>query len=128
MAGQGSVYRRCGCIDAATGRQLGGRCLRLADDAHRSWYIGLELPAALDGRRRRIRRGGYASSDTAEAVLNSLRVPAPGDPEAGIVTVGTGWRTGWSPAPPGPPPPSAATPRTSACTWTRTWGRCCWRS
>ena len=88
MAGQGSVYRRCGCIDAATGRQLGGRCLRLADDAHGSWYIGLELPAALDGRRRRIRRGGYASSDTAEAVLNSLRVPAPGDPEAGILTVG----------------------------------------
>ena len=88
MAGEGSVYRRCGCMDAATGRQLGGRCLRLADHGHGSWYIGLELPAALDGRRRRIRRGGYASSDTAEAVLNSLRVPAPGDPEAGILTVG----------------------------------------
>ena len=42
MAGQGSVYRRCGRIDAP-GRQLGGRCLRLADDGHGSWCVGLEL-------------------------------------------------------------------------------------
>jgi hypothetical protein len=94
MAGQGSVYRRCGCIDAATGRQLGGRCPQLADDGHGSWYIGLELPAAPDGRRRRIRRGGYPSGETAEAVLTSLRVPAPNDPHADVLTVGD-WLADW---------------------------------
>jgi integrase len=94
MAGQGSVYRRCGCIDAATGRQLGGRCLRLADGGHGSWYVGLELAAALDGRRRRIRRGGYPSGEAAEAVLAGLRVPAPGDPHADVLTVGD-WLAHW---------------------------------
>jgi len=106
---------------------------RLADwlaagGCHGSWYVRLELPAGLDGHRRRIRRGGYPSRKAAMAVLARLRSPRPGDGTDAVVTVGTGWRTGWSPAPPGPPPPSAATPRTSACTWTRTWGRCCWRS
>jgi hypothetical protein len=52
MSGQGSVYKRCGCVDPATGRQLGRRCPRLAGRGHRSWYIELELPAAPDGRPR----------------------------------------------------------------------------
>jgi hypothetical protein len=87
MAGQGSVYRRCGCIDATTGGQLGGRCLRLADDRHGSWYVGLELPAALDGRRRRIRRGGYPSGEAAEAVLAGLRVPPKAPYSARVVAL-----------------------------------------
>ena len=41
--------------------------------------------------------------------------PAPGDPCADVLTVGTGWRTGWSPARSRQPPRCAATPRTSAC-------------
>jgi hypothetical protein len=94
MSGQGSVYKRCGCIDPVTGRQFGGSCPRLADGAHGSWYIQLELPAALDGSRRRIRRGGYSSSDTAEAVRASLRAPAPGDPHADVLTVGD-WLAHW---------------------------------
>jgi hypothetical protein len=49
MTDAGGVYRRCGCADPATGRQLGGNCPHLADDNHGSWYIQLELPAALDG-------------------------------------------------------------------------------
>ncbi len=116
MSGQGSVYKRCGCIDPVTGRQFGGSCPRLADGGHGSWYIQLELPAALDGSRRRIRRGGYSSSDTAEAVRASLRAPAPGDPHADVLTVGTGWRTGWHPARHRPRPRCGATPPTRAST------------
>ena len=88
MTDAGGVYRRCGCADPATGRQLGGNCPQLADDNHGSWYIQLELPAALDGARRRIRRGGYPSHGTAKDVLAGLRIPAPGDPHADLLTVG----------------------------------------
>jgi integrase-like protein len=80
MSGQGSVYKRCGCVDPVTGRQLGRRCPRLAGRGHGSWYIELELPAAPDGRRCRIRRGGYPSRAAASAVLARLRGPRPGDP------------------------------------------------
>ena len=57
----------------------------------------LELPAGLEGRRRRIRRGGYPSRQAAVAVLARLRAPRPGDTGARMLTGGTGWRTGWSP-------------------------------
>jgi hypothetical protein len=81
MVDAAGVYRRCGCADPVTGRQLGAACPRLAGDGgHGSWYIRLELPAAIDGNRRRIRRGGYPDASTAAAVLAGLRVPAPGDP------------------------------------------------
>ena len=33
MAGEGSVFRRCGCTDPVTGRQYGRACLRLAAGA-----------------------------------------------------------------------------------------------
>ena len=78
MAGEGSVFRRCGCTDPVTGRQYGTRCPRLAAGGrHGSWYVRLELPAGLDGRRRRIRRGGYPSRKAALEVLGRLRNPGP---------------------------------------------------
>lgn len=88
MAGEGSVFRRCGCTDPVTGRQYGPRCPRLAAAGrHGSWYVRLELPAGLDGHRRRIRRGGYPSRKAAMAVLGRLRNPKTGQ-AAGVVTVG----------------------------------------
>jgi hypothetical protein len=80
MSGHGSVYKRCGCVDPVNGRQLGRRCPRLAGSRHGSWYIGLELPAGLGGRRRRVRRGGYPSRAAAAETLAALRSPRPGDP------------------------------------------------
>jgi hypothetical protein len=44
--------------------------------------------AGLDGRRRRIRRGGSASRKAAAAVLARLRVPRPGDAVGRMLTVG----------------------------------------
>ena len=87
MAGEGLAYRRCGCMDPVTGRQFGGRCPRLAGGHHGSWYVRLELPAGLDGRRRRIRRGGYPSRRAAAAVLARLRAPRPGDAGGRVLRV-----------------------------------------
>src|ERR1700739_17496 len=80
MAGRGRVYRRCGCVCPVTGRQLGQRCPRLAGGRHGSWYLRLDLPAGPDGRRRRIRRGGYASRRAAVATLAAIRGPDGGEP------------------------------------------------
>ena len=93
MAGEGSVFRRCGCVDPVTG-QYGTRCPRLgAGGRHGSWYVRLELPGGLDGRRRRIRRGGYPSRKAALEVLARLRNPKAGQ-AAGVVTVGD-WLAHW---------------------------------
>ena len=95
MISDGGVYRRCGCVDLATGRQYGRACPRLAAGGrHGSWYVRLELPAGLDGRRRRIRRGGYPSRAAAMAVLARLRAPRPGDTGTRILTVGD-WLAHW---------------------------------
>ena len=95
MIDDGCVYRRCGCTDPATGRQYGRACPRLAAcGRHGSWYVRLELPAGLDGRRRRIRRGGYPSRKAALEVLARLRAPRPGDTGARMLTVGD-WLAHW---------------------------------
>jgi integrase len=94
MIGQGSVYKRCGCVDPVTRRQLGRRCPRLAGSRHGSWYLELALPAGPDGRRCRIRRGGYTSRAAATAVLARLRGPRHGDQRGGVLTVGD-WLAHW---------------------------------
>jgi len=94
MISEGCVYRRCWCVDPATGRQYGRACPRLAGGRDGSWYVRLELPAGLDGRRRQIRRGGYPSRAAAVAVLARLRAPRPGDTGARMLTVGD-WLAHW---------------------------------
>src|SRR5215831_10034155 len=95
MASQGSVFRRCGCVNPVTGRQYGRACPQLAAGGrHGSWYVRLELPAGLDGHRRRIRRGGYPSRKVALEVLARLRAPRPGDTGARMLTVGD-WLAHW---------------------------------
>jgi Arm DNA-binding domain len=72
----GGVYRRCGCVDPGSGRPWGRACPKLgAGGRHGSWYLRLELPAGLDGRRRRIRRGGFVTRKAAEEALAVLRSP-----------------------------------------------------
>jgi integrase len=64
------------------------------ESGHGSWYLSLELPPAMDGRRRRIRRGGFASRQHAEAALARLRVPSPGGLGDAPLTVGQ-WLEHW---------------------------------
>ena len=94
MSGQGSVYKRCGCVDPVTGRQLGGRCPRLAGSGHGSWYLELALPAGPNGRRCRIRWGGYPSRAAATSVLAGLRGPRHGGQGCRALTVGD-WLAHW---------------------------------
>jgi hypothetical protein len=80
---QGSVYRRCGCRNENTGRLLGARCPGLRSAGHGSWYFSAELPSAA-GRRRRVRRGGFATRAAVVAALEALASPAAA-PRAGPV-------------------------------------------
>ncbi|MGW3073979.1 tyrosine-type recombinase/integrase [Kitasatospora sp. NPDC001132] len=69
---RGRVYRRCGCKDGNSGKQLGSWCPRLAaDTTHGRWTYAVDL-ALQDGKRRTRRRGGFASR--AEAAREMARV------------------------------------------------------
>jgi hypothetical protein len=87
----GSVYRRCGCRDDATGRPLGGHCPGLGSPSHGSWYFSVDLPSAAE-QRRRVRRGGFANKAAAVAALEALASPAI-SPETGLTT--GDWLSRW---------------------------------
>jgi integrase len=94
MNSQGCVYSWCGCREPDGGRRMGARCLLRGEEGHGSWYLSLELPAAPDGRRRRIRRGGFPSRQSAETALARLRIPAPGRTDSSPLTVAQ-WLERW---------------------------------
>src|SRR5260370_34078002 len=102
----GRVYRRCGCADPVTGRPIGVGCPRLAQRGHGSWYVTLELPPDPDGRRRRVRRGGYLTRHPARHALAQLRTPGP----AGAAAITTGPAPGRRPAHRTSPAPSTGPP------------------
>ncbi|WP_052434150.1 tyrosine-type recombinase/integrase [Streptacidiphilus melanogenes] len=68
MSAPGSVYKRCGCREAGSRRQLGRHCPKLARRGHGSWYFSLPT-----GQGRPLRRGGYTTRDQARAALHELR-------------------------------------------------------
>jgi hypothetical protein len=45
---RGSVYRRCGCRDKATGRLLGAGCPGLRSWEHGSWYFSGDPPQLVE--------------------------------------------------------------------------------
>jgi len=94
MRSQGYVYSWCGCRAPASGRRMGARCRLRGEAGHGSWYLSLELAAAPDGRRRRIRRGGFPSRASAETALARLQMPSPADPDSPPLTVGQ-WLEHW---------------------------------
>lgn len=71
----GRVYRRCGCRDEA-GRQV-WRCPGLEDHGHGRWYFAAQVTGP-DGRRMRVRRGGFVTRGDAErGCWELLRMPGP---------------------------------------------------
>jgi hypothetical protein len=88
---RGSLYRRWGCRDKATGRLLGARCPGLRSRERGSWYFSADLPSAT-GDWHRARRGGFATQDAAAAALEPLASPAAG-PEPGLST--REWLSRW---------------------------------
>lgn len=94
MTTRGSVYSWCGCYDRASGRRLGARCARRGTEGHGSWYLSVELPAGLDGARRRIRRGGFPARQDAEAALARLLMPTLAGDGGALLTTGQ-WLERW---------------------------------
>jgi hypothetical protein len=92
---RGTVYKRCGCRDSATGKRKVPTCDQLPRHGHGSWYLSLEMPVGMAGERRRPRLGGHRSRHQAELALRRLqthhvrpRVRRGGPLGAGC---GTGW-------------------------------------
>ncbi|MER6363830.1 tyrosine-type recombinase/integrase [Kitasatospora sp. NPDC001527] len=73
MRGTGTIYKRCGCRDSDTGRQLGSLCPDLHRRGHGSWYLAMPRPATVDDHRSRLRRGGYRTRKDAAEALQRLR-------------------------------------------------------
>jgi integrase len=91
----GSTFKRCGCRDQRTGRQLGQRCPHLGERGHGSWYLAIELSVGPDGRRRRVRLGGYAARAAAQAALGRLGTPR-GRARCSVAGCTTGqWLVAW---------------------------------
>lgn len=74
-----SVYKRCKCR-GPDGKEAGPDCpkLRRGDGSwnprHGTWYFALELPPGPGGKRRpRMRRGGFATREDAEAAQKAAR-------------------------------------------------------
>jgi hypothetical protein len=67
----GRVYKACACRDA-NGKQLGQRCPELATDSgHGRWAFAVDLPS-LDGRRKTMRRRGFAKKSDAKRALDDV--------------------------------------------------------
>ncbi|MEV4354214.1 site-specific integrase [Nonomuraea sp. NPDC049625] len=87
------VYKRCGCSDGASGRRLGGHCARLTEVWHGSWYFAAQVVGA-SGRRERVRRGGFASAETARSAGCELLTAQADGPLSAGCTVGQ-WLRYW---------------------------------
>ena len=64
MSSQGVIFKRCGCRDLSSRRQLGRTCPQLARGGHGSWYFHVSV-TNLMGRRERVRRGVYPTRTAA---------------------------------------------------------------
>jgi hypothetical protein len=60
-----TVFKRCGCTDPVSGRQLAARCPHLPESDHGSWYYAVQV-TTVGGRRARQRHGGYPTRDAAD--------------------------------------------------------------
>lgn len=84
----GTTTKRCHCRHRDTGKPLGATCPKLRrgntwNPNHGIWQYQIELPPRADGRRRPLRRGGFATQTDAATVLHkineALAVCEPGD-------------------------------------------------
>jgi integrase len=88
----GKIFKRCSCVNPATGRRYGPSCPDLRRSGGTAWsathgtfHFQLELPARPGQPRRQLRRGGYTTRDEAQEQLDHARdllALAGGDPIA----------------------------------------------
>lgn len=67
----GSVRRVCACRDPHTGKQYGTRCPQLTNPHHGTWQYVTSLPA-VHGKRRQLRKSGFATKREAQAALAAI--------------------------------------------------------
>jgi len=87
------VFKRCGCSDEDTGRQLAGHCQRLAGPGHGSWFYAVQV-TTVGGRKARYRRGGFATPEAAAAARRAVLDGPPDRAAAGAWTVAR-WLRYW---------------------------------
>ena len=87
------VFKRCGCTDEGTRRQLAGHCPHLAEPGHGSWYYPAQV-TTVGGRRARYRRGGFATREAAAAARRAILDGPVGQAAAGAWTVAR-WLRYW---------------------------------
>ncbi|MFD1660128.1 tyrosine-type recombinase/integrase [Streptomyces caeni] len=68
----GTVTRRCSCRNPETGNPYGTQCPKRANKRHGAWSVVQELVPGEDGKRRRFRRSGFATSAAATEELNKV--------------------------------------------------------
>jgi integrase len=91
---RGSTFKRCACRDES-GRQLGKACPRLGQKRHGTWYLVMGLPAGPDGKRRQLKRGGFATKAEAEAELDRLRARSGRGEQVEVRQTTGDWLTYW---------------------------------
>jgi len=67
MSENGSTFKRCGCADPATGKQLSAQCPDLAKRRHGTWCYRVRLDTT-SGRRQLLRSGFARESDAQKAL------------------------------------------------------------
>jgi integrase len=68
--GNGSTFKRCGCTDPVTGKQLGAKCPDLDKRHHGTWCYRVRLDTT--SGRRQLFRSGFARESDARAVLGQI--------------------------------------------------------
>lgn len=66
---KGSTYKRCGCRDPKTRKQLGAKCPKLRRSDHGSWWGRYDLPKGPNNTRKEERIGPFETVDEAEDAL-----------------------------------------------------------
>jgi hypothetical protein len=87
------VFKRCGCTDKHTGRQLVSGCPHLAEPGHGSWYYAVQV-TTVGGRKARYRRGGFATREAAVAARQAILDGPADEAAAGAWTVAR-WLRYW---------------------------------
>jgi integrase len=87
------VFKRCGCTNEATGRQLAGHCPHLAAPGHGSWYYAVQV-TTVGGRKARYRRGGFPTREAA-AVARQAILDGPADQAAAGAWTVARWLRYW---------------------------------
>lgn len=66
---RGSVFRQCWCRDPETGKKLHGKCPKLRQKSHGSWWVRFDAPRSRGERRRQPLAGPFRTQREAEEEL-----------------------------------------------------------